>query len=55
MWDREEGGVWYDILAFSCPRHLLAGLGYPLVRRMQERFRRDSARAMQQAVGSSIR
>src|SRR5262249_48997467 len=55
VWDREEGGVWYDILAFSRPRHLLARRGYPLVRRIQERFRRDSARAMQQAVGSSIR
>jgi uncharacterized protein (UPF0548 family) len=52
-WDRREGGVWYDILAFSRPRHFLARLGYPLVRRMQERFRRDSGRALQQAVGSS--
>ena len=28
-WDREEGSVWYDILAFSRPRHVLARLGYP--------------------------
>src|SRR5262249_17263106 len=28
-WDPDEGGVWYDILAFSRPQHLLARLGYP--------------------------
>jgi len=54
-WDREEGSVWYNLLAFSRPQHFLGRLGYPLVRRVQERFRRDSARAMQKAVGSSAR
>src|SRR5262249_34850960 len=39
-WDRQEGSVWYDILAFSRPRHPLARLGYPWVRRVQKRFRR---------------
>src|SRR4051794_35576802 len=28
-WDRGDGGVWFDILAFSRPRHFLARLGYP--------------------------
>jgi len=49
-WDREEGSVWYDILAFSRPRHLLARLGYPWVRRVQKRFGWESAAAMCRAV-----
>lgn len=48
-WDRRGGGVWYDILAFSRPRHALARLGYPLARRFQRRFARDSAEAMVRA------
>lgn len=48
--ERDTGAVWYDILAFSRPNHLLTRLGYPLVRRMQKRFGRDSAAAMFQAV-----
>lgn len=49
-WDRADDGVWYEILAFSRPRHLLARLAYPLTRRTQKRFARDSAAAMQKAV-----
>jgi len=49
-WDRAEGSVWYEILAFSRPRHILARLGYPWVRRVQKRFGRESAAAMRQAV-----
>jgi len=49
-WDRGENSVWFDILAFSRPNHFLARLGYPFVRRMQDRFRRDSAAAMLRAV-----
>jgi uncharacterized protein (UPF0548 family) len=49
-WHGADNAVWYDILAFSRPRHLLARLGYPLTRRLQKRFARDSAAAMQRAV-----
>jgi uncharacterized protein (UPF0548 family) len=49
-WNRADDGVWYDIFAFSRPRHPLARLGYPLTRRVQKRFARDSAAAMQKAV-----
>ena len=49
-WDRADDAVWYDILAFSRPRHPLARLGYPLTRRTQRRFARDSAAAIRQAV-----
>lgn len=52
-WDRQTDCVWYDILAFSRPNHFLTRLGYPLVRRSQKRFGRDSAAAMFRAVNSS--
>ena len=45
-WDRSDDSVWYDIIAFSKPNHVLTRLGYPLVRRLQKRFGRDSAAAM---------
>lgn len=49
-WHRVENGVWYDILAFSRPHHILTRFGYPIVRRMQKRFGRDSAGSMLRAV-----
>lgn len=45
-----DGSVWYEILAFSRPRHPLARLGYPAVRRLQKRFARDSAASIMRAV-----
>ncbi len=52
-WDRNSGEVTYDILAFSRPHQVLARLGNPLVRRVQKRFRQDSAAAMLRAVSST--
>ncbi|MBW3600593.1 MAG: DUF1990 domain-containing protein [Planctomycetes bacterium] len=49
-WNRADDAVWYDILAFSRPRHVLARLAYPWARRLQKRFARDSAAAMRQAL-----
>jgi uncharacterized protein (UPF0548 family) len=49
-WHKEDDAVWYDIVAFSRPRQLLVRLGYPLARRLQKRFARDSAAAMLRAV-----
>ena len=49
-WDQSDNSVWYDILAFSQPNYFVARLGYPLVRRMQKRFGRDSAAAVFRAV-----
>jgi uncharacterized protein (UPF0548 family) len=46
----QDGAVFYDVLAFSRPRDPLARLGYPLARRAQKRFARDSAAAMRRAV-----
>jgi uncharacterized protein (UPF0548 family) len=49
-WHSADHSVWYDILAYSRPKHILAWLGYPLVRRTQKRFARDSAMAMLRAA-----
>ena len=53
-WDRADDSVWYDILAFSRPRHFLARLGYPWVRRTQKKFGRESAAVMRRAVGAVV-
>jgi uncharacterized protein (UPF0548 family) len=49
-WQEANDTVWYDILAFSCPRHLMARLGYPFARRLQKRFAQASTAAMQRAM-----
>ena len=53
-WNLADDNVWYDVLAFSKPNHILTRLGYPVARRMQKRFGRDSAAAMLKAVGLRI-
>ena len=49
----EDQTVWYDIYAFSRPNGL-ARWGYPLSRRLQKRFARDSKEAMRRAVRSPL-
>jgi uncharacterized protein (UPF0548 family) len=51
-WNTSDDSVWYDILAFSRPHQFSARIGYPVVRRLQKRFGRDSAAAMLRAAGS---
>ena len=51
-WEPADDSVWYELRAVSKPNHLVAQLGYPIVRREQARFRRLSAVAMRQAVES---
>ena len=46
----DTGDVSYLIRAASRPRAALARLGYPVVRLLQAKFRRDSARALQRAI-----
>jgi uncharacterized protein (UPF0548 family) len=46
----ETGDVTYVIRAVSRPRAPLARLGYPVTRRLQARFRRDSSAAMSRAI-----
>ncbi len=49
-WHRADDSVWYDLLAFSRPGHLLTRIGYPLARRLQRRFAQGSKQAMVDAV-----
>jgi uncharacterized protein (UPF0548 family) len=49
-WNRDDDRVWYDILAFSRPRQMLARLGYPLSRSLQKKFANGSKLAMLQSV-----
>jgi len=48
-WNEEDDTVSYDLLAFSKPGPM-ARAGYPLARRLQKRFARDSKDAMKRAV-----
>ena len=50
----DDEAVWYDVLAFSRPRQVLARLGYPYVRRLQKRFARESARALERGVAARL-
>lgn len=51
-WHHADDSVWYDLFAFSKPRHVLFRLGYPIARRVQRRFALDSLAAMTQAVSA---
>lgn len=46
----DDGSVWYDVLAFSRPRHWAVRLAYPLARRLQRRFVLASQTAMLAAI-----
>ncbi|MEJ7872966.1 MAG: DUF1990 domain-containing protein [Rubrobacteraceae bacterium] len=50
-WNRKDGSVYYDVFAFSRPKHPLAWLGYPFARLLQRRFARDSKRMIIEVVG----
>src|SRR5829696_494984 len=45
-----DDSVWYDILAFSKPRHPLVRLSFPLARLLQKRFARESLAMMKTLV-----
>jgi len=49
-----DDSVWFEILAFSRPNHVLVYLAYPYVRRIQKQFGRDATRAMQAAVNHGL-
>jgi len=44
-----DDSVWYDIYAFSRPKHPLARIGFPITRMLQKRFVRDSLAIMKAA------
>ena len=49
-WHRKDNSVWYDILAFSRPRHPLVRTAFPLARMLQKRFVKDSLATMTAAA-----
>jgi uncharacterized protein (UPF0548 family) len=49
---RADQTVWYDVFAFSKPRHILARAGYPISRFLQKRFARESLKAMLNSVNA---
>jgi uncharacterized protein (UPF0548 family) len=49
-WHRNTDEVWYDLLAFSRPKHILARIGYPVSRMLQKQFARQSKAAMVKAT-----
>jgi uncharacterized protein (UPF0548 family) len=52
-WHEADDSVWYDIYAFSQPAYWMVRLGYPLARRLQRKFARDSKRAMLRSVAAA--
>lgn len=54
-WNHADDSVWYDVHAFSRPQTLLALAAYPVVRRLQERFIRDSSAAIARASALEVR
>lgn len=49
-YNQRDEKVWYDLYAFSKPKHVLAKAGYPVSRSLQKRFAGESKRAMLKAV-----
>lgn len=47
---REDDSVWYELLSFARPHHILARIGFPFVGLFQRKFAEDSGRAMLTAV-----
>jgi uncharacterized protein (UPF0548 family) len=50
----DDQAVWIDILAFSRPNTAVARIGYPMMRRAQSRFGRESAQRLVQAVQANL-
>ncbi len=50
---RANDTVWYELLAFAKPKHVLARVGYLLTRSVQKRFARDSGEVMRAAVAET--
>lgn len=52
-WFTADDSVWYDLYAISRPGHPLVRIAYPIARRLQRRFARDSKQAMIDAAAGS--
>ena len=49
-----DDSVWYDIFAFSKPRHPLVRLSSPLARLLQKRFARESLLLIKESVSQDL-
>lgn len=49
-WNQATDEVWYDVLAFSKPYHILTKIGYFYARMCQKAFGRDTKRVMRETV-----
>ncbi|XP_054808488.1 UPF0548 protein At2g17695 [Prosopis cineraria] len=49
----EKGQVWYEVLSFSKPAHILSFLGYPYVLLRQKHFAHESTKVMLKHIDSS--
>lgn len=49
-WNRTNDAVFYELLSFARPHHILAHIGFPFVTFFQRKFAVDSAKAMINAV-----
>lgn len=54
-WDRATNEVFYEVFAFSRMTHPLTRMVYPIVRRTQRRFGRESGAAMLRAVREDLK
>ena len=49
-WHRADDSVWYELLSFARPHHILAKIGFPFVESLKRKFAEDSSRAMLEAA-----
>jgi uncharacterized protein (UPF0548 family) len=49
-WNRADDSVWFELLSFARPHHILAKIGFPFVGLFQRKFAEDSGRAMLEAI-----
>jgi uncharacterized protein (UPF0548 family) len=52
-WRHEDDSVWFELLSFARPHHVLAKIGFPFVGLFQRKFAEDSGRAMLEAVNEN--
>jgi len=51
-WNHADDSVWYDLLSFSQPNHILVRVGRPMMSHVQKKFAAESKQAMLRAVGA---
>jgi uncharacterized protein (UPF0548 family) len=52
-WNRADDSVFYELLSFARPQHILAHIGFPFVTFFQRKFARDSGESMLNAVSKN--